>query len=86
MRLGIAAGAWTVVVGSWLDGSALVSQFKATIADGQGIGTIANDDSVGTAPPQVSVSDVSVDEGNNGNQSATFTISLPLASATSLAS
>jgi predicted extracellular nuclease len=54
---------------------------NVTVADGQGLGTIANDDSVGTAPPQVSVSDVSVDEGNNGNQNATFTISLSAATA-----
>ena len=48
----------------------------ATIADGQGLGTIVNDDSVGTVTPLISVSDVSVDEGNNGNKSMSFLVSL----------
>lgn len=49
---------------------------NVTVADGQGLGTIVNDDSVGTAPPQISVSDVTVLEGDNGNKSATFVVSL----------
>jgi len=48
----------------------------ATIADGQGIGTIINDDQFTSNNPGISVNDVSAVEGNNGNPSATFTISL----------
>ena len=44
----------------------------ATIADGEGIGTITDDD----APPTISVDDVTVTEGNSGTINATFTVSL----------
>ncbi len=44
------------------------------IVDGQGLGTITNDDSL---PPvgDISVSDVTITEGNSGTQTVTFTIS-----------
>lgn len=47
----------------------------ATISDGQGLGTIQNDDI-----PALSISDVTVTEGNSGTMNATFTVSLSLAS------
>ncbi|HYX28378.1 MAG TPA: Calx-beta domain-containing protein [Pyrinomonadaceae bacterium] len=43
----------------------------ATIADGQGIGTIQNDDS-----PALSINDVSANEGDTGTTTFTFTVSL----------
>ena len=43
-----------------------------TIADGQGVGTIVNDDFDATT---VSISDVTVTEGNSGTVNATFTVS-----------
>ena len=46
----------------------------ASIGDGQGIGTIINDDS-----PSLSVSDVTANEGNTGTTTFTFTVSTPLA-------
>ena len=49
---------------------------NATIADGQAIGTINNDDQFTSNNPGISVNDVRTVEGNNGNPSATFTISL----------
>lgn len=50
---------------------------NATIADGQGLGTINNDDQppAGTTP-SISVSDASVTEGNSGATDALFTVSL----------
>ncbi len=48
----------------------------ATVADGQGQGTIVNDDAV----PALTVGDVSVTEGNNLTTTATFTVSLGAAS------
>jgi Calx-beta domain/CARDB len=45
----------------------------ATIVDGQGQGTILNDDS---CVPDVSINDVSVTEGNSGVTNATFTVTL----------
>ncbi|MCU1266791.1 MAG: glucose/sorbosone dehydrogenase [Acidobacteria bacterium] len=45
---------------------------NATIGDGQAIGTIINDD----AQPTISIDDVAVTEGNVGNTTATFTVSL----------
>ncbi|MEO6172216.1 MAG: Calx-beta domain-containing protein, partial [Arenimonas sp.] len=48
----------------------------ATVADGQGVGTILNDDG-----PTLSINNVSVTEGNSGSQLATFTVSLSQASA-----
>ncbi len=53
---------------------------NATISDGTAIGTIVNDDTTGTAPPTISVNDVTTTEGNNGNKSMTFTVSLSAAS------
>jgi uncharacterized repeat protein (TIGR01451 family) len=44
----------------------------ATVADGQGVGTISNDDS----PPAISIDDVAVTEGNSGTTNLTFTVSL----------
>lgn len=49
----------------------------ATIADGQGIGTITNDDA---ATPELSVNDLTVSEGNSGMTNATFVINLSAAS------
>ena len=48
----------------------------ATIADGQGQGTITNDDTA----PTLSISDVSVAEGNSGTSTARFTVTLSAAS------
>lgn len=45
---------------------------NATISDGQGVGTITNDDS----QPTISINDVTVTEGNAGTVLATFTVSL----------
>jgi hypothetical protein len=47
----------------------------ATIADGQGVGTILNDDL-----PSLSIGDVSMTEGNSGAGNATFTVTLSAAS------
>lgn len=47
---------------------------NAQILDGQGIGIIANDDP--NIKPKVSISDVSLLEGNSGTKLATFTIRL----------
>ena len=44
---------------------------QATIADGEGIGTITNDD--GTAPSRA-INDVTTTEGNSGTSNATFTV------------
>jgi hypothetical protein len=57
----------------------LSSPSGATIADSQGQGTIVNDDF-----PQVSIDDVSVTEGNAGTKSATFTVTLSAASASTV--
>jgi len=48
----------------------------ATAADAQGQGTIVNDDAL----PSLSIDDVSVNEGNSGTTTATFTVSLSAAS------
>ncbi len=48
----------------------------ATVNDGQGVGTINNDDAV---LPQLSISDVTVTEGNSATVAAQFTISSSLA-------
>ena len=45
----------------------------AAVADGQGQGTIVNDDA---APPALSVSDVTISEGDGGTHSAVFTVAL----------
>src|SRR5262249_46659062 len=49
---------------------------NATIAVNQGKGTITNDDSV----PSLSISNVSLAEGNSGTTAFTFTVSLSAAS------
>ncbi|MDL5367048.1 Calx-beta domain-containing protein [Xanthomonas sp. NCPPB 2654] len=48
----------------------------ASVSDPQGQGTIVNDD----AQPTLSIDDVSVNEGNSGTTTATFTVSLSAAS------
>ena len=48
----------------------LSSPVNATIADGQGLGTITDDD----APPTLSIDDVTVTEGDAGTVDATFTV------------
>ncbi len=54
----------------------------ASITDGQGLGTITNDD----APPVpgISISDVSANEGNSGSRTFVFTVSLSSASASAV--
>ena len=47
----------------------LRSPINATIADGQGVGTITDDDPL----PTLSIDDVTVTEGNSGTVNATFT-------------
>ena len=47
---------------------------NAVIADGQGIGTILNDD-----PPALSIDDVQLAEGDAGTNQLVFTVSLPAA-------
>jgi hypothetical protein len=54
----------------------LTSPVNATVADGQGVGTILDDD----GPPAISINDVSVLEGNSGTTNAVFTVSLSVAS------
>ncbi len=49
---------------------------NAEIADGQGTGTITDDDN----PPTLSIGDATVAEGNTGNANATFTVTLSAAS------
>ena len=49
---------------------------NATIADGQGVGTIIDDDPL----PSLSINDVTVTEGNSGTTNATFTVTLSAAS------
>jgi hypothetical protein len=53
----------------------LSSPSNATIADGQGVGTINNDDVL----PSISINDVSVTEGNSGTTDATFAVTLSAA-------
>ena len=54
----------------------LTSATNATVSDAQGIGTIMDDD----AAPTMSITDVTVTEGNSGTVSAVFTASLSAAS------
>ncbi len=54
----------------------------ASVADGQAIGTIRNDDAASS--PMLSVGNVSLTEGNSGTKLATFTISLSQAAAGSV--
>jgi uncharacterized protein YhjY with autotransporter beta-barrel domain len=49
---------------------------NAVVVDGQGVGTIVNDDPL----PSLSINDVSVIEGNAGTVNAVFTVSLSAAS------
>lgn len=49
---------------------------NATVVDGQGVGTITNDDPL----PSLSIDDVSVVEGNAGTVNAVFTVTLNAAS------
>ena len=52
----------------------LANATGATIADGQGIFTIHNDDGDPPPLPILSINDVSVTEGNSGTVNATFTV------------
>jgi ribosomal protein L35AE/L33A len=54
----------------------LSNPVNATIDDGQGFGTIIDDDPV----PSLSIGDATVTEGNSGTLNATFTVSLNTAS------
>ena len=54
----------------------LSNPVNATIANGQGLGTIINDDML----PSISINNVSVAEGNSGTTNATFTVTLSAAS------
>jgi hypothetical protein len=56
----------------------LSAPVNATIADGQGIGTITNDDAA--ALPTLSINNVTLAEGNSGTRTATFTVTLSAAS------
>ena len=56
---------------------------NATIADGQGIGTILNDDTA-TSPPGISINDSVVAEGNSGTTSAIFTVTLSAVSSSTV--
>jgi chitinase len=55
----------------------LSSPSGATILDGQGVGTITNDDSA--ALPTLSINDWAVAEGNSGTTAANFTVTLSAA-------
>jgi hypothetical protein len=59
----------------------LANPSGANIVDGQGVGTIRNDDS-DQPRPRLSVGDVAVGEGNTGTTPATFTITLDRAATT----
>jgi serine protease len=52
----------------------------ATVADGQAIGTIANDDAA-AGQPALSIDDLTVVEGNSGTSQAVFTVHLSQAAA-----
>jgi uncharacterized repeat protein (TIGR01451 family) len=55
----------------------LTSPSNATILDGQGVGTIKNDDALSA----LTIGDVTLNEGNSGTTSFTFTVTLTPASA-----
>ncbi len=57
----------------------LSSPVGATLADSQGVATIQNDD--GLSLPSLSVSDVTITEGQSGTKSATFVVTLSAPSA-----
>ena len=52
---------------------------NATVTDGQGLGTIRNDDTA----PNLTIDDVALDEGNAGTTTFTFTVSLSAPAPTS---
>jgi len=52
---------------------------NATVTDGQGLGTLVNDDTA----PNLTIDDVSLDEGNAGTTTYTFTVSLSAPAPTS---
>ena len=54
----------------------LSGETNATVNDGQGVGTITDDDGA----PSLSINDVTVTEGNAGDMAATFTVTLAPAS------
>jgi hypothetical protein len=56
---------------------------NATIGDGQGIGTIKNDDAA-ASPPGISINDVTVTEGDTGTTDAIFTVTLSAASSSTI--
>jgi hypothetical protein len=58
----------------------LTTPTNASLADSQGLGTILNDDAV----PALSISDVTVIEGDTGTSDAVFTVSLSAVSGQSL--
>jgi hypothetical protein len=59
----------------------LIEANGAAIEDGQGVGTIVNDDGGTTSPkPQISIGDAQITEGNSGSQQLVFTVSLSQAS------
>jgi hypothetical protein len=47
----------------------------ASVADGQAVGTIRNDDA-GSSGPSLSINNVTLSEGNSGTKLATFTVQL----------
>ncbi|MEQ8536294.1 MAG: glycoside hydrolase family 9 protein [Coleofasciculus sp. D1-CHI-01] len=57
---------------------------NATIADGQGVGTIIDNDDSTPVLSQLSINDVSVTEGDSGTKNATFTVNLSAASTQSV--
>ena len=60
----------------------LTSPFGASILDGQGVGTIVNDDSA--PPPLVSILDASIKEGQNRTRALRFPVNLSLPAAAPL--
>jgi hypothetical protein len=57
---------------------------NATIADGQGVGTIIDNDDSTPVLSQLSINDVSVTEGDSGTKNATFTVNLSAPSSQSV--
>ena len=60
----------------------LTAPSGATLADGQGVGTILNDDSASL--PTLSINNVTVTEGNSGTQTAQLVVSLSAISSTTV--
>jgi serine/threonine-protein kinase len=82
----IAAGATSTIFNVVINGDTVVEPNEtfivtlanvsgATVGDGQATGTIVNDDS-STSVPQLSIADVSINEGRRGTRLATFTVRL----------